>query len=426
MPTWLTSAGDDHPSRTVRLGAADQALLAGPAGRPVPIVALFDFDGPAPSVEGLRARVAERAEHLPALRYRIGDGGRTAEWSDRLDTDRHVRVLAAGGESSHVGAELLLNQGPPADKDRPPWNIVLIPRPGEYSLAFHGDHGLYDGGVAALVLALLDDNPTAAPPLPLPRRPPAAGLISALAQQIALLRASRPTPAFSSPQGPTRKVRYADVALTYLRDLAHAHRVSVNDIYLAALAHAVHLWQGEQSDKAHPPVITGMPVSFRGPGQEGALGNHMALTRIVLPCDEPSPLQALHLVAAQTARHKRLRQRDALRVLSALTPGGATKRLFGRLGNPLTASNVVLGGPLTYRGNAARAAYGVTDTLGPDQCYTCLVTYQNTARLSVVHHSGTPVGPLLPDLWRTALQAIEHANDPPVGSSDALQRGVRA
>ena len=425
MPTWRTSAGDEHPPRTVRLGAADQALLAGPAGRPVPIVMLFDFDGPAPSVVGLRARVAERVEHLPALRYHIGDGGRTARWSDRLDTDRHVRVLSAGGES-HLGAELLLNQGPPADKDRPPWNIVLIPRPGEYSLAFHGDHGLYDGGLITWLTTLLDDNPAAHLPLPPPRRTSLAGLTSALAQQTALLRASRPTPAFSAPNGPTRKVRYVDVSLTYLRDLARTHRVSVNDVYLAALAHAVHLWQGERSDMAHPPVVTGMPMSFRRPGEEGAVGNRMALARVVLPCDEPSPLRALRLVAAQTARHKRLRQRDALRVLSALTPGGATKRLFGRLGNPLTASNVALGGPLTYRGNAARAAYGVTDILGPDQCFTCLVTYQNTARFNVVHHSGTPIGPLLPDLWRTALQAIEHANNPLPGSPDALQRGVRA
>lgn len=418
MPTRRISADHDHPPRTVRLGAADQALLAGPAGRPVPIVTLFDFEGPTPCLGGLRARVAERAERLPALRYRLGDGGRTARWSGPLEPDRHVRVLSVGGGTSHAGAELLLNQGPPDGRERPPWEIVLLPRPAGYSIAFRGDHGLYDGGLSNLLIDLLDDDPGSGPPLPPPRRPRPAGLTGALAQQGALLRASRPTPAFSSPNGLTRHIRCADVAMAYLRDLARAHHVSVNDVYLAALAHAVHLWQRERSDGAHPPLVTAMPVSFRRPGEEGLVGNRTALARVVLPCDEPSPLRALRLVAEQTARHRRLRVRDALRVLSALTPGGVTKRLFPRLGNPLTASYVVLAGTLTYHGDVARAAYGATDILGSDQCYTCLTSYHDTARLSVIHHRGTPVGPLLADLWRTALQALEHASDPPVGGLD--------
>jgi hypothetical protein len=425
MPTWRTSAS--HPPRTVRLGAADRALLAGPAGRPVPIVALLDFDGPTPSADGLRARVAERAERLPALRYRLGHGGTTARWSDRLDTAQHVRVLSTAGGARHVGAELLLNQGPPADEARPPWEIVLLPHSDGYSLGFHGDHGLYDGAlVTTFVRALLDDNPTAAPLMPSPGRPPLAGITSALAQQAALLRTPQPAPAFTSPNGQTRRVRYADVALAYLRDLARAHRVSINDIYLAALAHAVYLWQCEQSGGTHPPVVTGMPVSHRRPGEEGALGNRMALARVVLPCDEASPLQALRHVAAQTARHKRLRQRDALRVLSALTPGAATMRLIGRLAPPLTASCVAAGGTVTYRGDVARAAYGLTDILGPNQSYTCLTSYHDTARLSVVHHHETPIGPQLPELWRTALRALEHATDLAADKPDARQREAQA
>ncbi|MGW0336880.1 wax ester/triacylglycerol synthase domain-containing protein [Streptomyces sp. NPDC003011] len=406
----------------MRLGPADRALLAGPAGQPVPIVALLDFDGPTPSTDGLRTRVAERAEHLPALRYRLGHGATTARWSDRLDAAQHVRVLSAGGGAGHAGAELLLNEGPPAGEDRPPWEIVLMARSGGYSLGFRGHHALYDGVLVSILLrALLDDSPAACPSMPPARRPPMAGVASALTQQVALLRASQPVAAFASPSGHTRRVRYVDVALAYLRELARAHRVSINDIYLTALAHAVYLWQRGQSDGPHPPVATGMPVSYRQTGEEDALGNRMALVQVVLPCDEPSPVQALRHVVAQTARHAGLRQRDALRVMAAYTPGAATTRLIGRLAHPLTASFVATGGALTYRGDVARAAYGLTDILGPNQCYTSLTVFHDTARLSVVHHDQTPIGPHLPDLWRTALRTLEPAADKP----DAVQQGAK-
>ncbi|MFE2283322.1 wax ester/triacylglycerol synthase domain-containing protein [Streptomyces sp. NPDC059443] len=405
MAAWLMSTG--CPPQQLRLGAVDRGFLAGPVGRPIPAAALLDFTGRPPSVQDLRERVAERAERLPALHYSLSGDGKSARWSGRLDPAQHVRVLAAGeGESeSDRGAELLLAQGPPARDSRPPWEVVLISRPGGYSLGFHGDHALFDGVlIRTLLRTLIDDDPAAGAALPRPERPRPAGIADTLAQQAALWRTTEPAPAFATPSGGPRQVRHADVALSHIRGLARAYGVTVNDIYLAALAHAVCLWQ---RDGTHPPVEAAMPVSFRRPGEEGELGNRMALARIVLPCDDSSPMEALRRVAAQTARQKRLRQRDALRVLSALTPGAAAVWFAPRLAHTLIASNVAFGSTLTHRGDVAHAAYGVIDVHGLHQCFAGLVGYQDTARFTVIHHPDAPIGAVLPSLWLDALRALE-------------------
>lgn len=414
----------------LRLGAVDRGMIAGHADRPMPAAVLLDFDGPVPDVEGLRERICERAAQLPALRYRPSDGGRTAVWCEEFDPSRHVRVVAAAEAEAadDRGAEFVLAQGPPAGRDRPPWELLLVSRPGTgYSLGFHGDHGLYDGVlIVALLRALLDDEPAAGPPLPRPGRPRLAGVIHTLARQAALWRDPGPVPALGAPGAGPRQVRHADAPLARLRNLARAHQVSVNDIHLTALAHAVHLWRAGHSGGAHPPLVTSMPVSYRRPGEESALGNRIALTGLVLPCDEASPVQALRRVAAQTARQRRVRQRDALRVLAALTPGAAAGRLVGRLSHTLTASNVAFGQALTYRGDLARAAYGLTDVRGPNQCYTCLTSYHDTARLTVVHQPGTPIGTDLPRLWLGALSALEHATAAAIGGIGGITQRTPA
>ncbi|MFF1904816.1 condensation protein [Kitasatospora sp. NPDC058218] len=407
----------------LRLRAADRGMLAGPGGQPMPAVLLLDFAGPPPTVDDLCERVAERAARLPALHYRPSGNGRTARWSGQLDPGRHVRVVAAGvvaadhAAANDPGAELVLAQGPPPRDERPPWELLLITRPtGGYSLGFHGDHGLYDGALTiALLRALIDDRPAAGAPLPRPCRPRLTGITDTLAQQAALWRAPGPAPAFTAPAAGPRQVRHADAPLSRLRDLARAHRVSVNDVHLAALTHAVHLWNRGQPGETHPPLATGVPVSYRRPGEETTVGNRIALARVVLPCDEASPLQALRRVAEQTGRQKQVRQRDALRVLSALTPGAAAVHFVGRLSHALTASNIAVGGALTHRGDMALAAYGLTDAPGPGQCYTCLTSYQDTVRLTVVHQPGAPIGTDLPRFWLAALQALEH---PLTGASD--------
>ncbi|MEV6841504.1 condensation protein [Streptomyces sp. NPDC051133] len=327
---------------------------------------------------------------------------------EQFNPERHVRVLTVPDAASNRGAELLLSQGPPVRNGQPPWEIVLINRPGGYSLGFHADHGLFDGAlITTLLRALLADLPTAGPVPPRPVRPRWAGLTSTLAQQVALLEAAQPTPAFTASNRDPRRVRHADVPVAQLRVLARAHGTSVNDVYLAALARAVHLWQQRRSDITHPPLATGVPVSFRRAEEEGALGNRSGVAHIVLPCDDPSPVQTLRRVTLQTARQKELRQRDALRLLTALTPGAAAVRLVGRLAPPLTASNVTFGSALTYRGAIAQAAYGIIDVHGPNQVFTSLVSHHDSARLTLVHHPDTPIGPHLPALWLTALQEMD-------------------
>ncbi|MFG3159122.1 wax ester/triacylglycerol synthase domain-containing protein [Streptomyces sp. NPDC048232] len=394
------------------MGTADVAYHLAMGGRPLPAGFLFGFSGRAPTLDSVRARVAERAARIPALRYRIARQSRTFSRVDGIDVERHVHEAWLPGDDDGAGAGRLMLSRPMGGDGRPPWDVWLVHGPtGGHSLCYRTDHTVQDGvGAAHTARALLDDHPAGGPPAYRPRTPAPAGLAGALGAMAASFRASD-KPAFDVPVSGRTTLCQAVVPVARLRAVGRAHGATVNDIFLAALAHAIGTWHRKSTGAAHPPLPVAVPMSVRPRGEECAPGNRLVVARVLLPCDAPSPLHALTRVVARTDTLRTGRQRDALRLLMTAGPRGIGARVGTRMVNGRSVagpvSSVDFGSALVHQGNTARRAVVYSGLGAGIRCLTTLTLQHDTACLAVIHDEALTSADALPDLWLAALLELE-------------------
>lgn len=406
--------GTDGPlPPTLPLGTVDLAYRLAARGRPLPLPFVFAFDGPAPSLDTVRARVAERAPRIPALNYRpAGDGGAFRRVGG-IAVERHVRELRLPEDPDGAATGRLLLSRPMNTGDGPLWDVWLVHgAAGGHALCYRTDHTVQDGmGAAYAARALLDDRPGAQPAARPGARPALSGLAGVLGDIAAGFGAPTPKPGFDGPVGGRDGVCHATVPLARLRALGRAHGATVNDVYLAALAHAVRTWHLKATGTVHPPLPVAVPMSIRAPGEEHAPGNRMVTARLLLPCDEPSATGAVRRVAARTRRLRRSRRRDAFRVLLAATPRAAGARIGLRLVNGSVvagpASSVAFGAPLRHRGAESRWSAVYSGLACGIRCLVTLTSQHDTACLTVVHDENLPTADELPGLWLSSLLELE-------------------
>ncbi|MDH6623273.1 diacylglycerol O-acyltransferase [Streptomyces sp. LBL] len=397
------------------MGTPDAAYHLAMRGRPLPVGFLFRYDGPPPPLDAVRARVAERAHAIPALRYRVAGEGKVFRRVDRIAVEQHVHEFRpTEHDTDGPGAGRLMLTRPMSAAGRPPWEVWLVHGPdGGHTLCYRTDHTLQDGvGAAHTARALLDDHPEGGGPAPHHRsRPTARGLAGAFGDVAASCRPATAKPAFDVPGSGRLTVCHADVPLARLRAVGRAHGATVNDVYLAALSHAVRSWHLKATGSPHPPVPVAVPMSVRAPGEELAPGNRMVVARLQLPCDEASPRRALARVAARTARLRASRRRDALSLLLAATPRAIGARLGTRMVNGAVVaaptSSVNFGDALVHQGAVARRAVMLTGLAAGIRCMTTLTSQHDAACLTVVHDEALATADELPDLWLAALLELE-------------------
>ncbi|MFH8976815.1 wax ester/triacylglycerol synthase domain-containing protein [Streptomyces sp. NPDC017890] len=404
--------GDGGLPASLPMGTADVAYHLAMGGRPLPAGFLFGFSGHAPTLDSVRARVAERAYRIPALRYRIDRKSRTFSRVERIDVERHVHEAWLPGDDDGSGAGRLMLSRPMGGDARPPWDVWLVHGPtGGHSLCYRTDHTFQDGvGAAHTARALLDDDPGGGPPPHRRGRPAFAGLAGAFGDVAASFRRSD-KPAFDVPADGRTDMCQAVVPVARLRAVGRAHGATVNDVFLAALAHAVGTWHHKGTGSAHPPLPVAVPMSVRGPGEECAPGNRLVVARVLLPCDAPSPQDALHRVVARTESLRAGRQREALRLMLAAGPRAAGARVGTRMVNGRSVagpvSSVNFGSALVHRGNAARRAVVYSGLGAGIRCLTTLTSQHDTACLAVIHDEALSTAGELPGLWLAALLELE-------------------
>jgi hypothetical protein len=408
----LPHPGSDGLPVTLAMGAADAAYHRAMRGRPLPAGFLFDFTGPAPSLDAVRARVAERAHRIPVLRYGIVRDRKEFRRADRIAVEEHVHEARLHEDDDGSAAVRLMASRPLTGGARPPWDVWVLHGPdGRYRLCYRNDHALQDGvGAAHTARALLDDHPVGGPPPHRPAWPTPRGLTGALGDVAASLRPT-PKPAFDGALSGRLGVGHAEVPLARLRALGRVYGGTVNDIFLASYAHAVHRWHLKATGAVHPPLPVAVPMSLRGAGQECAPGNHMVVARVLLPCDEPSPQRALTRVMAHTARLRTSRQRDAFRLLLSAGPRELGARVGTRMVNGASVagpvSSVNFGDPLVHQGAASRRAVVFSGLASGIRCLITLTSQQGTTCLTVVHDEALATADQLPDLWLDVLPALE-------------------
>lgn len=364
-----------------------------------PVLAVEVLDAE-PEWDRLVAAVDWATRMVPRFRERVREplaGLGTPYWIHDLDFDLHyhlrrVRIPGSGpGFWEALGPIAEQCAMTPFDRQRPPWEAVLVEGlPGgraAFLLKMH--HVLTDGlGVVQLLSQLHSrkrehDDAKPQPAAPATESPdplaevdrlvrreagmvPAAGraardVLGALTRPVAAVRAgaryldsavrvlSPPAGGASEllrPRGLSWRFAALDVGFPDLRAAGRAAGGSFNDVYLAALLGGFRIYHERQGRPVpgDATLRTSVPVSVRRPG-DAAGGNRWAPARLRAPMGLVDPAERIRAVGAQmrAAREEpALESPDVVAPLLARLPGPLLTLVAGgaTTGNDLQASNV--------------------------------------------------------------------------------------
>ncbi len=432
-----------EPQHVGSLSVLEGAPLRDSAGR-------IRFDDVVAHVEG-------RLHRVPRLRQRIMDvpyGQGRPIWVDdtEFDIDHHVRLTALPrpGDDAQLAALKSRLQAVSLDRNRPLWEMWIVDglAGDDVGLILKVHHALGDGiANVDLALALLDlEADPEEPDPPGPWRPragpsPSRLLLDSLWDQAArparrarsaraLVRdpgpairsvtnvirtagdfGARPEPApWNVPVGRHRRWVPAEVPFSSVREVRARHRVTVNDVVLAACAGALRTFlveRGEEVDGRSMKAMT--PVSLRTDQEHGdTLGNRVSLMMVDLPVDEPDPDARLDRVHAVTTEAKRSGLVDGaetiVRLADGITPLAAplTRLVSRRIPMNLVVTNIP--GPpvpLYLMGSRLLRTYPYVEVIDNEGLTIAVVSYDDRLFFGL-----TSDRDVLPDLGRVA-ESIE-------------------
>ncbi len=401
-----------------RISALDEAnLRVERRGVPMHVAALALLEAGPLHDAGGRVRLAEVREHVerrtrdvrPLRRLLARPGGGRPVWLDDpvFDVSRHVRsrpVPPPGDEESllRVCAGIA---AVPLPRDRPLWELWLLPGLGgdRVGLLIRWHHVLADGLTALTLLApLFDPAPGGAPrapdapgrpgtgggplPVPAPARAPAraaAHLLGAAAQvRGALAEGRAPALSVNRPVGLRRRAMLVRADLAAVRELAHRHGGTVNDVVLTAVAGGARRLLAARGELAGVPELkVSVAASVRAAG-DPAGGNRAGVRVVAVPVDEPDPVAGLRRIAATTSRQ---RSRPPYR------PGGClAQRWMVRVMDRQRLVNVLLsnvrgpGAPLLFAGAPVLELFQLGAVQGNLALAVGVVSYAGTLGIDVV------------------------------------------
>lgn len=341
---------------------------------PMHVQGVLVLDPPPGGLSALAELVRARLGLVPRYRQRVVEvPGRLANpvWVDDVDFefDYHVRrsALPRPGTQQQLLDLVSRLASRALDRSRPMWEIYLVEglEGGRVAVVTKTHPTLVDGlGAMDIGQVLLDADPEASPPAPVPwqpRRPPTgidlvrdaleeysrqptavvervlrgAGDLRSTGARVgqgvaAVLKAARSTvlAAPSSPLnavvGPQRRVAMARMNLAEVKKVREAHGGTVHDVLLAVVTGALREWllSRGQPVMAATSVRALVPVSVQGEGEE-APGNRVAPYLVDLPVGEPNPrlrLARLTYAMRGMAHHGRSVGADNLIELTGFAP----------------------------------------------------------------------------------------------------------
>jgi WS/DGAT/MGAT family acyltransferase len=462
-----------------RLTALDQLMLRASKLWPQDIGALALLDGTnllEPSgrfrIEAVHETIESRLHLVPRFRQvvyvpRRGLGGPLWVDARSFDLDEHLRVLplpAATGEADLLRAiERLRRQR--LDPSRPLWEMwFLTGLPNKQIALFVRLHHAIADGMAAMttVAALLDPAPDAPAPAArpwAPTRAPSAGVLLAdnllrhlqrlagacftLARPRTTLRrlraawpairellAEAPAPETSLDRmvGPNRTLALIRTTLDAVKQVAHAHAATVNDVLLAATAGGLGTLLRSRGEPVEDTTVRiYVPVSLRrrvpGPQQ----GNLIAQMAIPLPLGESDPGLRLRQIAAETTNRK-ARTRTSL---GTLFGGRIARRLLlaAVIRQRVNMTSASIPGPqvpLYLAGARVLEVFPVLPLIANEPLGVGALSYAGTFTIGVVADQDA-----YPDLdvftagMREALHALGVSTDPTPVRPGAAALGAR-
>jgi diacylglycerol O-acyltransferase len=379
------------------MSAVDRAWLEMDAPRnPMVVASIMEFEG-VTDPHALACSFVERLARERRFRQRVVHDKAGYAWveDDTLHLGYHVRVRYPNhdGSQARLQAALADELGRPLDRALPLWRICLFVRDeGRVTLLFRAHHAIADGVALMRGLLALADGAAASPdeapaaPTPAHQHGPLGGMIHGLesvnhllenltelvvdefrhpdqvARQLAdarrtLLAVSRVfllpdnnPRRFRTPLAGRRAVAWTEhLSFPALRHFARRQGVTINDVFLAALAGAFgrYLREVDGGVAEDQNLRLSVPVNLRAPG-DGRTGNSFGLVLVDLPVGLEGWHARLDVVAERMAALKQSPEAKATFASLAVAghlPVAAEKRLINFVGGKAAAVVSNLPGP---------------------------------------------------------------------------------
>jgi len=306
-------------------------------------------------LQEIMERMNRHLAHVPQLRRRLhsaGPLGGKALWVDEQDFDirHHVHAAAVerpGGDVQLLEAAAQL-YGQLLDRRRPLWELWFLNgvSDGRVGVLLKLHHSVADGMAAVAIMgSMFDFQPDAPDPVPdqwAPEPVPGAWSLVAdnlsskigasgraatmLAHPLRLVRgarvrirvarealghASAPRTSLNQVVRSGRRIRFLRLDLGAMKEAAHAHEATVNDVVL-------DLWSGglrelmlsRKEPTSGVELVTNMPVSLRSASEARTVDNELGFMALPLPVWEPDVRRRLDLIV-HTTRKAKSEQRPA-------------------------------------------------------------------------------------------------------------------
>ena len=141
---------------------------------------------------------------------------------------------------------------------------------------------------------------------------------------------SAPQTPLNGPIGPHRRVSWVRVPLTDLKEIKNALGGTVNDVFLATVAGALHQWLRTRGIRTEGLEIrSAVPVSVRAEGDSAAMGNQITVMVGKLPTYVSDPVERLHVVSESMKGLKESKQALGAQAIAGLE-GFAPPTIFAR------------------------------------------------------------------------------------------------
>lgn len=305
-----------------------------------------------------------------------------------VDLDYHIRHVTLPAPGTHAQLEACVGElhSTLLDRSRPLWTAHVIEGLQDGSIAFYTNihHAVVDGQAGVELMRTLFDvtrRPRRPATPPARRRgrsseeAPSAGSVIAgavrhdleqywkLVRDLPSMARSIATPArargdATSPAGPRppglgprtplnvaidgrRGFATASISLAEAHAVAAAHGATVNDVVLATCAGALRRYLGRHGGVPAEPLVAGMPISLRAPGQV-EFTTQATMARVGLATQIADPVRRLHAI------------RDASAVAKAKVSGG---RSLARMDFPTIGVPWLLHGLARVYGRAPVASH---------------------------------------------------------------------
>lgn len=322
-------------------------------------------------LEDLRRLISSRLHLVPKLRQQARPGllrEAPPTWGDDPDFDvtahvRWERLPAPGTEAQLLDlcGELL---GTPLDPSHPLWDLTFVTglEGGKVAVVQRLHHSIADGIAAAeLAMILLDLSPEVAPTPELPPWTPGGpasslGMVARDLQRLveiplqaslwfgrgalhpverartvfrfaqsstALVPAHlvAPPSSLNRPNSPRREVHFVRMDLDAVREAAHRHGTTINDVVLTIVSGGLHGLLAARGDLAGTPELQALVPVGLAVGSGRQIGNAVSAFFVRLPIHEADAAAALTSIASTTSAQKRQHQELVVAlVLRLLSP----------------------------------------------------------------------------------------------------------